>query len=665
MRFITIGLLAAAAVGCGNNNTYYIAQDLGVHLGGDGGEGACPPNTKQCVSPTLARVCPADGSGWLGVQCGANEVCMAGDCKFDATNALCTSADDTCVGNTTAAHCNANGMGFTMTTCPANTVCVGNGMCAGSCVVGESKCDDRTGALVTCTDGNTFTAAPCPANQACVTVQPAPNGQAVCLGGVCMPDANGCDTFCGNKLDSSADQTKFISQCMPTPTGFNWLVTACQAPATCDPMAGSFCRGPSGSNAACATVCTPNSVRCTPDFSGTQLCDPATANWGAITTCDLGSGQVCLFPNGGSNAVCGDAFCATGAQGTCVVDSGTTKFRACGSNGKLGDPAPCATGVCVNDPNVMPPQPSPAPQPGFCQVECVSGDQHCISTMGSWQACGSNGVWSTMSTPCSPTSLSCFNFISATGRPAIVCGVCQPGAHRCVNGAGNPDGGAPTLPQIETCGTNGQWGTAVPCTVGQCQDNGANDFACIAECLPNVTKRCVGASVVLQFAPIEATQHVVTCNANGFFPTGTGTLCGTNQFCRRDSSGNSLGCVLCVSGPNEAGLTDTRCSNLAGTDITPAVAVQTCGGGVWTTPPAACTTPYICHDPTGTAVPALTCLPCSFDPTGGPCTDGRLPGGCVAAGEGAPISCADQFDCCSNDCGIDPTLAPAPATCGP
>jgi hypothetical protein len=646
-------IFAVLLAGCTTNN---------YTVGADGGAGGCPPNTKQCVSSTLSRVCPSDGSGWLAVQCNNGETCdmTSGDCTLDVTTVPCNPGDALCTSATMALTCNANGMGYMATTCPTNTTCVGNGTCAGACVVGESKCDSATGNLLTCADGNTFTPMACPANQLCVALQTTPFGIAQCLGGACLPDANGCDTVCGNKLDTTAVQTNFISQCVVAAdgSGWKWQVTACSAPATCDPIAGSACPGFSGTNAACATQCTPGAIRCSADFLGTQICDPATGQWGAVTACDATKGQVCQFPSGATDAVCGDSLCAAGAKGTCVAG----QFAPC-TNGVIGTPAACASGICVTDTSVVDSLGAQVPGAGVCQVECQMGDQRCAG-LGAIQACATGGVWASTTTACTPngTAQTCFDFKTTSGRPNAVCGVCAPGTHQCVDAGGVA--GAGPLPNIETCDATGAWGASTACTVGAC-DTTTGDGACIADCVPSVTLLCSGVVAAVPGTPYHGSTRQSTCNAQGRF--NASTACAAGSICRKDAAGNSLGCVVCVGGQNEAGLSDTRCSNTAGTAIGTA-AVQSCTAGAWAAPPTTCAAPTTCHQAVNTAPPTPACGACANFPFISPCTDSTLAGfgaSCAGVGEGAPMSCGTTPDCCGNDCALDPATIPQPAACGP
>ncbi len=663
MKRALVLVAALAITGCTTNNTTIVNDDLGGQAGPDGSGLACTPNAKECVNDTLARVCPADGSGWLAVQCQNGDTCLKGDCALDPTTATCSPGDGACIGNTTALRCNANGVGFAMATCPANTQCFGTGQCFGTCVVGESRCDN-SGSLSTCTDGVSFTAAGCPTGQQCVTVQTTPSGIALCVPATdCQPDPNGCDTVCGNKLNSAADQTKFTSTCVATASGFHWQAASCLAPATCFPTAGVCGTFGDLIQASCAQQCIVGDVRCGVDGVSTETCG-ADGTFGPDVACT--PGLLCFTPTGATSAVCGDAVCSVGAKGACAIDpaDGKTKLRACGANGRVSDAFTVCAALCVPLP---PGNPLNGLVPGSCGVECQPGDQRCVPFPGgppntAFQTCQS-GVWSATTTACNAaTTDQCFDFVVGIS-PRAVCGACAPGSTQCGSGTTG----------LQTCGTNGQFGAAVACAVGSCVASG---IACVADCVPG-RKVCVGAKAAggAGAAPVSfGTVASVTCTAAGTIPTtptcpnGAGccaAVAGVPTSCRSDQAGNALGCVPCAGGLNEFGVADTRC-NTGGM-------IETCkaDSSAWQNP-IACTMPYTCQLPQAPAVTGAYCHFCQGAGGGsGPpaCSDSFLSGfglSCAAFGEGAPIDCLDSTgtdvaDCCSNDCFAD---TGAPAFCG-
>ena len=86
-RWLGAALVFAAVGGCDTTNT--IVQGT-PDMAGASPAPACTPNAKECVSSTLARVCPADGSGWLAVQCAFGETCSGGDCGLDVNTVPCS-----------------------------------------------------------------------------------------------------------------------------------------------------------------------------------------------------------------------------------------------------------------------------------------------------------------------------------------------------------------------------------------------------------------------------------------------------------------------------------------------------------------------------------------------------------------------------------------------
>jgi hypothetical protein len=613
MRKLTpLAVLVLAAIGChnGNNNN------------------SCMPMAQECVSDQLARVCPADGSGWLSISCGPGTKCSNGVCAPDAGSAqLCQVGTGSCGDSTHALQCNENGVGFKATSCPANTQCINQGLCQGACIVGDTLCDGA-GGILTCMDGNTYMSMVCPAGQYCTTQTPTPFGvsQAACQAAACQPGAS----TCGNPLDMTADQTKFRADCVATPTGYNWNVEQCLTGQSCDPTSGGH---------PCSAQCQPNTARCS--GQNIQICDAATLSWKTTSTCDVASSQSCLL-DGNGNPVCGDKLCALGAQGTCVQMGGSSLFRACGSDGKLGAPAPCGQGVCATDlsPTVN------GVTAGSCHVQCNAGEQRCWGK-NAYQTC-TNGVWSTATTACPSTAgVQCKDVTQPNNMHTTVCGVCQPGTNQCVNASGSTSSGAP-YDHIETCDNSGMWGALTACTVGTCVSGGATGAYCHAMCAPGQPV-CVGSVVAVPGTTItNATTASGTCNPDGSLPAGT--ACATGLYCRHDWGGNALGCVACVgSTTNEAGTTDTRCTDSTGGQTAPAnAAVEMCSasnawGGVMMCPSSPAET---CQHPQ-----TSTCQPC-FGSNGGPCSDSQLAangfGGCQWWWGVSTQPCGQTTDCCAN-----------------
>lgn len=665
MKRLAVVAVLAAVAGCGDtiNNTY---------VTGDGGSGntndaagTCTPNAKECVTSRVARICAADGSGWVTQQCDFGDVCSGGDCTADP-NVACVPGDGACVDATHALICNNSGMGYSTKTCPANTTCAGPGVCVGSCIVGESICLDAN-TVATCMDGQKLTTTSCTVGStACVSTGTTPFQTAACKPAQCMPLPQGCDTVCGDKTQGAGNtDPAFESICTETPNGYKWVAIGCPAGGSCNPT-GINC-GNAQYAASCTTECSPGQTRCDGTGTAVQTCN-AMGHWGATTSCTpdaTGNQQVCIQNILGTDqARCGDAVCGF-APGACENDG----FHPC-VNGKVSSTATaCTNGVCVEIDTAAASKGTPINGfiAGQCGTMCNNGDQRCVNNGNSVQNCV-NGLWSTTLTAC--TTNSCQSFTDpSTGAPKALCGVCAPGSHRCTNSGGTP--GTQTT-HIETCNANGQaWGAAAACAVGRCYNafNGPNnqgDDACISECVPG-TSFCVGAAPA---SPTNTTHPgtvaVVTCTAAGILPdpptcpAGTG-CCPSGTSCRQGPSGKVVqstntpaACVECVGpslGGNEAGLTDTRCQT--------ATTLQTCqANNTWGTA-ATCTT--TCTAEQG-GIGVETCD--SFNGT--PISDSLFatffgPGADCTIFGGAPSApCGGVSDCCGDNC----HAAPSPAQPG-
>jgi hypothetical protein len=374
VRFLGLAILAVAAFGCGNTSS---PTDMGhpqptPDLSTPDARQSCTPNAKECVSDALARVCPADGSGWLPVQCQPGYKCTAGDCQPDP-NAACQPGSGACVDATHGLVCNDNGMGYKMVTCPAKTACAGAGQCEGSCVVGSSFCINPQ-TLSTCGDGNSYTSKACEAGTLCVDHG---DGTSGCAPAGCTPDPNGCAQVCGNKtVAASNTDPGYISFCNATPNGYKWVAVQCPSPTSCNPTAGGACSVNANlSQATCASECTPGQMRCSSNFLGTQTCG-SDGKWSTTTTsCNptpTGNEQDCIQdPTMPGSVTCGDVICALGSAGACEADG----FHPC-VNGKVAATgAACNPGACILDGNSY-----GGYSGGSCVTQCQPGDQKCAGS---------------------------------------------------------------------------------------------------------------------------------------------------------------------------------------------------------------------------------------------------------------------------------------------
>jgi hypothetical protein len=653
-------------VGCTNTNNNNNDQGIGQ---------LCIPNTQECVSDSLARVCPADGQGWLGVPCADGQICSNGTCILNM--AMCKPGTGTCMAGT-AMRCKDDGSGYTTTTCGTGTACVEGGLCKGTCVVNSSTCSDLN-TVATCADGNSTTPTACTGGQLCVdTSIDSANPTAACMAAACYPFPGDCNSVCGNKLDSSANQTQYVSTCVATKTGYQWQANKCLAPKTCNPTT-SMCT--SGYGAACSSICNPGDVRCSGDGTGTQTCQ-SDGTWAAVTSCNLAAGDRCVFNANGSQAACGDAICAAG-PGTCDTNG---NFRPCVSGRLSSTSAPCTLGVCALTTRTYNGDTS-GKFPGQCITTCQGGDRRCVVGSSNFETCV-NGIWSVTVDSCGGEAgaNNCFNTTTTTGRPDIVCGICQPGSHQCAGTDAGADRG------LQLCDSTGQWGATVPCTLGFCQPSYNRlirglDATCTASCVPG-SKVCAPAYYFyLPGTNFELQNAQYTCQSDGTL--GPQTACPGGTGCRHDSGGNSLGCVQCVgSTTNEWGFVDTACSNLAGQPGAGSQAVVTCkSDNTWGSATAtACASGVQCQMPTGniapmwsynnvgtpTPRPTAYCHRCYTGSGQAECTESNMLSGyttgCVANGRGAPVNCGnyvagapDVDDCCASFCYID--SQPAPAQC--
>jgi hypothetical protein len=666
-NWLGAAILFAAVGGCDTTNTY-VNSNPDLAGASPAPTTGCTPNAKECVTSTLARVCPSDGSGWLAVQCTGGDTCDQGECSADVNTFPCTpGVDKFCSSDTTALVCNDSGNGFHMVTCPGATHCdQATGDCAGSCPVGSGQCLDSKTELK-CNDGFTLTPSPCPTGQACSDTLGA------CAPAACDPSSP-CTAVCGQKgVDPTNSDPGFFSFCVDSPTGFQWLSVPCTAPAACDPTAA--CNGSSVLDS-CVMECTPGSVRCVdatgnPDpfgntQDGQQVCD-SNGKWGAVTLCDVAKGKSCIFDKNFVDLGCGDPICGGTSDGIkidgyCVIDAGVSKLRACDNTGNLvpiDRLTSCNPGACLTD-QTFPTDPNTGAKPGHCGVQCQTGDTRCDTNFfQSVQGCAANGLWSNTTTLCVAPTDFCLDSLNAAGRPRATCVVapeCDVGDTRCTDAAGTEDA---AFDHIETCNAAGQWGAPVACVASHCANNpngGTATRICLAQCVPSSTI-CLGAagSAGPSPSPFPArfgTKSVGTCTTDGR-PDPSPSPCPIFTTCRTGPNrSNAYGCVLCA-GINEAGVADTRCPTPDSTTIEVCNAtndgwttLQTCPGS------ATCVdeenpknaSPETCYLTDSDLKQADPSDSCDFE-----------------FGDGAPISCGGKSDCCATFC--QPANDTAPAIC--
>lgn len=574
IRRICVGLGAAcfaltvAVGGCSgdtinNNNSGLASGDSGIDVLGALGTLGCAAGKKDCVSDTVARVCPSDGTSWIAVTCRVGEKCTDGDCKPVAggATAACIPGDGACLPDGKAIRCRGDGSGYEQLDCPPATTCQNRGICMGTVAVGSSTCSNDRRSVNTFADGFHATVAACPANEYCVNLHTTAGGfpynVAACKPSQCKPTAAGAfcgeQTVCGDPLNAAADQTKFVASCLETPSGFKWVGSMCPAGTTCNPI-GQLCTANVATGgrvqAACsAAICTEGTQRCSTDGQGVQTCG-ADGKWGAATQCNYAAGERCFILPGTSNtvtprAVCGDPICSFAGAGMC--EAGTGKYRACDANGKLTPAATCAAGRCqtVSATGLA----TPYDYTGRCVAECLPGSSACFGSSASYRVCDQSSRYGAPIACVIPggNSGSCGNYTDANGLAKHVCnapGDCVPGARRCINADGGTGSEA-----VQICGADARWQPAQVCSIGSCN---ATQLACIAECIP-------GAAIC---DPL-GTGQFLTCPADGRMPAVPtyNQTCPGSTTCKRAGT-RSYGCVQCV-GPTLADNTfasaESRC----------------------------------------------------------------------------------------------------------
>ena len=554
----------------------------------DGGV-RCTPGTGACVEGAPYR-CKADGSGYDAAVCASGTTCMgAGQCM----GAVCAVGTTRCSGSGAWLESCPDGTAWVKTPCEAGKLCIDASQVAapgyvaaclpagctpGAATVCGSPTDpslDATTAYSACAatpSGYAWQATKCATFSYCSPSSPSCRYD-------CQPSTQTCSTDgraivtcnASGKLDAVGAQLCAAGRvCVKTLSGApacgdsacangvagactaDGKVRACDASGTLDPATqATVCATGVCSRGACIAECTNGSQRCTTladGSAGVQVC--ANDTWGKslAQTCSTPTAPslACFVPTAGQ-AVCGDTQCAMGG-GVCTVDG---RLRGCDSGGHLASDAQaaycpagtyCSGGSCV-------------------AATCQPGESICVGG-NAVRACD-NGQWSATYTPCSASAdgglQTCTNTGTTPSRSAI-CGIaCAPGARQCVVPPGSVAGDPTTW--IQVCSAGGQWGASQACAAGACGGS-APSAACSTQCIPG-RPLCSGTRSYLPELGQYGASQSGTCTSAGALPTAWAT-CGAGTSCRLDPSGNAFGCVQCVGGRNEYGISDTRCSGIDG-----------------------------------------------------------------------------------------------------
>jgi len=368
------------------------------------GEGieVCEPGATACADARTAKVCDADGSGWILTTCEDDEHCVDGECVFNDGSA-CTPRERQCVdGN--SVQCNDDGDGWIVTECPDSAPCA-NGVCQGSvCEPGSTKCADLPfafegwfgydfGALYTCNeDGDGWELSHCSAGEYCVydhitdaevddyvsqlglwyvggewPQMDLSDSRASCQEPGCPmpheyrnllslfawgnPDTEIASSFCGSPDAPTfpGDSANEYTQCegLPPFQNLEWVTYQCPE----DYEACAVESLEDYDNAYCSSECTPGTVICWDDDSTSTCQEDGT--WGSPEQCptegeleyELQCRQVSDFL-GGVTAACLDPVCAYWLDSSGTGDLPGVElpetFGACTPDGQF---RPCQNGV--------------------------------------------------------------------------------------------------------------------------------------------------------------------------------------------------------------------------------------------------------------------------------------------------------------------------------
>lgn len=316
----------------------YVECPTGALCRGGACVGSCTPNARSCSASQVARECRADGFGYVEHPCPNDEYCKDGRCAVDPSSA-CSQGQGDCLDSSTALVCKADGSGYETKTCSSGTTCK-NGACWGRvCAAGSVGCIpsnlSRAAGLSTCNeDGNGHTLTFCPANQVCFQDYYA--NRAKCYSAPCSPG----DAICAapEKPDSAPHR---LNRCEALATGhLGWVAYQCEAPAVCKEVDGL---------ARCMSPCVPGTAQCGADGASIETCDQ-TGNWVSQSCNPDGGNTFCIKVPLTGKVVCGDWECNKLQHDATTYkvygDCSGKQIRRCDEDGKLGPAVDCDYGEC-------------------------------------------------------------------------------------------------------------------------------------------------------------------------------------------------------------------------------------------------------------------------------------------------------------------------------
>ena len=664
MGFCGVALLLGGSVvvaGCSGSSAPVVGK-TDASTSGDAGP-ACPASTKQCVTSSLARICPSDGSGWLPLACSPGETCTNGVCASDAGTA-CTPNAQQCLTSKIAESCPADGSGWLATGCTENQVCSG-GACAANadaattCPPSSSECVTSALVRVCPSDGSGWVGVTCQAGEVCSNgkcgfTPDAPcspgtgtctssttgfqcNAQGTAYVSVTCPANTTCSGsgVCTGMIVVGSSMCEGLSTIATSNDGFTYTEANCPT--------GKYCVSTGGNTAACLTgTCTPDPNGCdsvcgnkvTASANQTQYistCTPGPNGYDWVanqcptpTTCSPGSGNPCgpsNLPTPGCSGTCapGGTRCAADGSGvqTCSTD-GTTWGASVACNAAAGlvcgptsfSGASCGDPVCFF---------GGGPIPGTC------------TSAGLFQACTSSYTLEpvTSATAC-PAGTTCeqTNAIQGAYQPGQCQRQCTPGATQCVQG----DGG---LTNLQTCTSGGAWGTTTTCAAGTTCNQNTSGVAVCGVCAPGV-HRCTTSTGDAGLLDIE------TCSPTGAWSAPVACSVGT---CQGTDEGDFACQTDCIPGA-------TVCGGTNGAET------GTCSAsGTYPTTFTSCATGQSCRvDSNSNAIGCIQCLgPNHGLPTDQECTTTTAGQPGTAAIDtcgandtwGPPVACAGTTTCSS------------------